>query len=439
MPGFRVTLLTAFFISLFAFAASGSLGAQECADTGDCCDVDSCFGPCDGGWCDSPTLTGDWGGLRSGPGGSGISTQLDVVNFYMGNTRGGNEKKFLYAGHGDYVFNFDGQTLVGMEGLSLKVRAEHRMGQQIGGAAGLILPPDLNAGLPTPVSEDLYVTNFALTQFLSPRFAVFLGKLDTLDGDLNAFASGRGKTQFLNAGMVVNPVNFRTFPYSTLGVGFLLLGENPEEIFTVSVLNATDTTRTIGLDELFARGVAIGAEYRIPTNFFNRPGHQLFGGTWNSREFATIDQDPRILLPEFPLTTANGSWSVYWNFDQYLHVDPCDPTKGWGLFGRAGIGDDKTNLVDYFLSAGIGGNSPLRGRSADTFGVGWFYSKTSSEINEIFATVIGGVGDSQGVELFYNYQVTPWFHLTPDIQVLVPGQQRFDTALLVGVRGVVTL
>jgi porin len=48
----------------------------------------------------------------------------------------------------------------------------------------------------------------------------------------------------------------------------------------------------------------------------------------------------------------------------------------------------------------------------------------------------------QAVELYYNVAITPWFRLTPDLQILVPGKERtpppgartIDTAVIVGLR-----
>ena len=42
--------------------------------------------------------------------------------------------------------------------------------------------------------------------------------------------------------------------------------------------------------------------------------------------------------------------------------------------------------------------------------------------------------DEQGVEAFYNVGVTPWFHVTPDFQVVIPTRERADTALVFGLR-----
>ncbi len=277
------------------------------------------------------------------------------------------------------------------------------------------------------------------TQAFSEHFAVFFGKLDTLDGDLNAFAHGRGKTQFSNAAFVANPLALRTIPYSTLGCGFVILGEGGEPLFTYTLLNATDTAETDGFRELFAEGVAMAAELRLPTEFAGLPGHQLFAATWNSRDFAELGQDPRFVLPNVPINQVSGSWSLYWNFDQYLQVDPSDPSRGWGTFGRAGIADDAANPLSWFLSFGLGGHNPMPGRGADTFGAGWFVAGSSDEIGLVLDTVFGPIDDGHGLELFYNWQATPWLNITPDLQVIVPSRENVDTALTLGVRAVTKL
>lgn len=183
----------------------------------------------------------------------------------------------------------------------------------------------------------------------------------------------------------------------------------------------------------------MAAELRLPTSFFDMLGHQLFAFTWSSRDFVALGQDPRIVLPNIPINAASGSWSVYWNFDQYLHIDPCNAARGWGIFGRAGVADDDANPLAWFLSLGIGGHNPLCGHEADTFGAGWFVAGTSDEIGPIAQTVLGPLGDGHGVELYYNWQATPWLNVTPDLQVLVPARLNVDTSLLLGIRAVMTL
>ena len=406
--------------------------------------VDECVCPCPavpppplpyGGCChDRGKLTGDWCGRRTCWAERGITMDLDHTYFYYGVASGGLDERSGFAGHGDYVANLDLGKLGVQQGLMLKLRAEHRFGEDINGATGSLLPATISTALPDPFNEDLYLTNVLFTQFLSERFAVFAGKLDTLDGDANAFAHRRGKDQFSNLAFVANPVPLRTIPYSTLGAGFVVL-RDLQPLFTFTLLNATNTAGTSGFDELFEEGAAMSAELRLPTCFFDMPGHQLFGGTWSSRNFVSLGQDPRIILPDVPIARQDGSWSLYYNFDQYVSLYTDAPTTGWGVFGRAGIADDQANPLAYFLSIGIGGNSPLCGREADRIGIGYYYAGTSDEIGPILQATVGPIGDGQGVELFYNYEVTPWFHLTPDLQVLDPAREAVDTALVLGLRG----
>lgn len=444
--GFARRVLAA---SWFGAAAVGAsicqLSPGECF-AGDCLAgvCDPCCGP-DAVFCEGDSLwtrsqlTGDWFGFRTDLKDNGITLDADNTQFYMGVVHGGVARQFNYAGHADYVLNVDAHKAGGPEGFFVKMRAEHRWGEAIGPLAGAILPPAIASDLPTPISEEVYVTSLLFTQALSEQFAVFAGKMDTLDGDANAYASGRGKTQFSNISFVANPLLFRTVPYSTVGAGFAILGEGAVPIFQFSVLNPIESTRTTGLEELFAEGVTVASELRLPYSLGDLPGHLLFGSTWSSRSYVALDQDPRVILPSVPIAKSSGSWSLYGNFDQTLVTNSEDDTKGWGVFGRAGIGDNETNPISWFLSGGVGGNSPLCGRSADRFGVGWSYLRPSPEIAPFLEAAIGGLHEGQSVELFYNAEVTPWFHLTPDVQYLIPARAAVEPSWLIGLRGQIIL
>jgi porin len=110
-------------------------------------------------------------------------------------------------------------------------------------------------------------------------------------------------------------------------------------------------------------------------------------------------------------------------------VDPCDPTNGWGVFGRAAIADDDTNPLEWFVSLGVGGNSRIPGREADTFGIGWYCGGTSEQLPGL---VLGNHG--QGVELFYSIAATPWLHITTDLQIIDPAALGVEDAFVFGLR-----
>lgn len=378
-------------------------------------------------------LTGDWFGLRPQLADSGVTLQADSTNFYVGNTTGGVRRTFDFGGHGDYVLTTDLGKLGVREGLFLKLKAEHRYGETIVGDVGCFISPTLIADLPVYNSEQLYLTNVLFTQMVSDTVGVYAGKMDTLDGDMNAFAHGRGKTQFSNMAFVFNPIVGSTVPYSTLGAGFMVLGDDGTPRFMFSVLNSTDMTNSSGFAELFNDGVLLSASLRLPTRFWDLPGHQLFGGTWNNRTYNSLGE-AYIEYPNITIPTTRGSWCLFWNFDQYLVVEPGDSLRGWGPFGRAGIADDGTSPLAWFLSFGLGGNVPSYARPNDTFGVGWYYASTSTQIGPLITAQFGPIGNGQGLECYYNYQWTRAIRITPDIQFIVPALEQFDPSLVVGFR-----
>ena len=104
------------------------------------------------------------------------------------------------------------------------------------------------------------------------------------------------------------------------------------------------------------------------------------------------------------------------------------------MFGRAAVADEDSNPLDWFISFGIGGNSPIACRQDDTFGVGWHYSSTS---NQLPGLLLGDYG--QAVELFYNAEVRRWLHVTADIQFVDPSARLIDDSVVFGLRAQVDL
>lgn len=78
------------------------------------------------------------------------------------------------------------------------------------------------------------------------------------------------------------------------------------------------------------------------------------------------------------------------------------------------------------ISAGISGNAMLKTRPKDTFGIGYYHLKLSD--SAIFGFL--DIDDENGGEIWYNAEITPWLHITADIQVV-------DTALGQAGRGII--
>lgn len=418
-------------VATIVLAGSGSLPAQstDCAEVFGC--TDEWLSPSE---CGESTSVCD--ALLGKAGDSGITFRSSITQFYQGVVDGGINETWRYAGSGRYDLNTDLGKLAGVEGLSLRVVGEHRFGQSVGRDAGVLFPPAVDAVTPVPNSDELILLNLLVTQVLNENVSVFAGKLDTLDGDANPFASGRGRTGFLNFNLLFPASAVPIMPYSTLGAG-ALFSMDGTPFAALMVLNATDTTTTSGLSELFEDGAVIFGSLALPLPIAGRLGIHNFSAAYNTKEFTALGQDPRILTGEVPITPTTGGWVAWWSGTQYIQqFDPeNDPLKGWGVFGRFSVSDDHVTPVSYYTCAGLGGNSPLNGRGNDQWGVGWFYNRMSDNLGPIATTLLGVGTDSSGVELFYNFSVTDHIFITPDVQVLQPARQGSDVTTILGVRG----
>lgn len=360
----------------------------------------------------------------------GIKFEGAVTQFYQGVASGGLQRKFRYGGHGDYDLDLDMGKICGLDGFTIELGSEHRFADTVNRSTGSVVPVALLPNLPEPETNDLALTEVRFNLELNEQVEVFCGKIDTLVYDRNAFADGKGAERFFSTAFNYNPVATRTIPFSTLGCGINLLRDG-ESVFTLAVFDTEDTGTIIAIDELFAQGAAILTRLRVPVTIMGRRGTHALIGTWSSRTFASLNQTGRIDFPDIPIDRKNGSWSVCWNADQYLWQDVCDPSRGWGLFARAGVSDGNPNPIEWFLSFGLGGNSRLPGRENDQFGAGWYYTGLSDEFGPVLAALSD---DGQGIEIFYDIALSERFRLALNLQVVDPNFVAADTAVVPGLR-----
>jgi porin len=249
---------------------------------------------------------------------------------------------------------------------------------------------------PAPTDEGVpYITNFLWTQPLSEGLVVFAGKKDVLGAaDQDEFAGGDGTDQFVNQAFIANPAFLLGLPYTSFTAGAVM----PREwgVLSTFVYDPQDRTKDFfRVDDLFSKGVIVGGEVKVNTNFFGLPGDQHVGGMWKHVKLTDLSfaEPPPGVYPEPTVpgfATLNDSYTIYYGFDQYLQVYSEDkPKRGYGLFGRASISDGNPTPLRYFLSAGIGGHSPICQERGDTFGVGWYYVGASNEFGPLPQAVFG--------------------------------------------------
>lgn len=192
------------------------------------------------------------------------------------------------------------------------------------------------------------------------------------------------------------------------------------------VLDTNNTPMTSGFESFFNNGMTIVAKLDIPVTLADRPGHQGVWGTYSSGTYNNL-QPTAYFDPNFgPVVlfgSETGSWSLSYAADQALFVDPANSKRAWGLFTNLGLADDGPSPIRWSANIGVGGSSPWVTRPLDTFVIGYAYTAYSGPIQTV-APVLLPIRNDQVVELFYNYALTPWCQLTPDLQILVPARER---------------
>ncbi|MHC4124104.1 MAG: carbohydrate porin [Planctomycetota bacterium] len=430
MQKFCFKILLAVFIISTAFSVQKVLGAEKDQSGKELQSSEDLF---------NSKLTGDWYGERTKLADNGITLDIDMIQTFQGVLDGGIEKDWKYGGSLDYWLKLDFEKMGLWPGAFIELRAETQFGEFINSDTGSILAVNTDGFFPLPNEHITTLSHVVFTQFLSESFGVYFGKIDTLDGDKNHFAGARGKENFMNQNFVLNPVTLRTAPYSSLGAGAVFFfpdaADKDPATLAISVLGVDGQPDTAGWDDDFENGEVYGVEYSQPTKLFDLPGKQLFGAAYSNKDYTALDQDRRTILSSLlgfgTLSKEEGSWCGYYNFHQYLVTEEDDETQGFGLFGRYGFADDETSPIEAFYSIGLGGKGTFEGRDNDTWGIGYYYIRLSQELPSALNAI---VEDPQGFEVFYNIEVSPSVHITPDLQIVNPARSNFSTAVIAGCR-----
>ncbi|HET9063442.1 MAG TPA: carbohydrate porin [Candidatus Binatia bacterium] len=392
-----------------------------------------------------PTLTGDWGGYREKLGDRGVSVDADLTYTFQWVAGGGLDGAVFdqfsdEEDTGNTVsmnLNLELDTAAAgfWQGGFFNFRLEGRAGRSVLQRAGSVSAVDNDALFPNEVDqfdeETVAITELTFTQYFGDHVAVYAGLLDTGEGDENEIAgSALSNAHFLNSALLYSLVEDATVPNVSLGGGVLF---EPSETLYGS-FSVFGTQETAGEDPFeHTQGTTFSTEWTLAHTVRSRSGAQTLGllyGIDASR--VAIATDPRRMLAAVLLglpipDTNDDTWAIYYNAHQYIHGDA---EGGWGAFVRFGTSDGDPNPVEWTVAAGLGGVGGVLERPNDSWGIGAFYLGLSDE------DLLEGlnVEEEVGGELFYNVAITPWLHVTPDVQVIDSALPRSDTAWVLSLR-----
>jgi porin len=417
-------------------------------------------------------LTGDWAGLRTELDDKGVQFQLELLQVMQGNAHGGRSTNDAteYWGSTDYILRLDTNRMGLWPGGAVTIRGETEFGHGINADVGSVSSVNFDSLFPMPDDPGLTtLTEAWVLQALSKQVFVMAGKMDLtrLPGG-NVFTSDP-YTQFMNASLWQPVVSFAHVPYTAMGAG---AGINPTDWFSAStlVLDSYSTPTRTGFDTAFhtPNGMTLLESLTFDLKPFTKiEGHQRLNFAYSNRERLDLHDLPQALIsgavipnfdrlniardvlsPRRKLPTPRrlltryvigtllepeprpDDWCFWYDFDQFLYTKPSDPNQGIGIFGKFGWSPDRTNPVQTFYNIGIGGKGMVPKRDRDTFGIGYYYLDFNDGLKFL------GVQSEQGIEMYYNIEVTKWLHITPDLQIIVDpgGSDKNDVSIVYGLR-----
>jgi porin len=381
------------------------------------------------------TLTGDWGGGRTWLKDHGITIAPRVTHFYQGLTAGDGDNDFEFGGKADLALNADLSKLGFWKGFSMTVHVENNFGDSITGAGGTLIPPNTALLFPGMDGADAFdVSSFYFMQHLSPSATVLFGKINMMDAAAKTpFKGGAGIDSFWNLTFVAPPSGLVP-PYL---FGALLSVRTKPATYGLWIYDPNSVVNENSFDDRFADGITIRGSVDFPVTFRGLAGRQGFVALYSTESGNDLSDIGDSGLPPFPgsIDTKDSRYYFAYSFDQLLYQASDNPKEGFGLFGQVSVSDGNPSRLYFSALVGIGGTGMLiPGRSQDNWGIGYYYDGPSRDLQDALEPVLR-VRDEQGMEVFYNFAVVPWFTVGLDLQVINPSLGE-DTVVIPGIRTV---
>jgi len=386
-------------------------------------------------------LTGDWWGARTAMAEKGVTLDLRLTQFYQNVTSGGKETGGKYGGVMDYILNVDGHKAGLWEGIFFSMHATSQFGESIISQVSAFSFPNTQMLYPLPDYRGTAITSYQFMQFIGPEFAVYGGKLNSIDfwNMIYPDRVGGGYKGFMNTNLLASALPwFRWVNLSELGGGFTTLTDDGQFQAGMIVIDTVNSTTTTGLSDAFSNGAGILGYWKFFLEMDGKPGSVLLAAGGSTGTYDSLDPTDWGFIPGVGLAgdEKTGAWSMGIYYDQVLWQDPGNTKRNVAMWVSGSVSDGNPSFGKFAAFASLEATGVLFDREGDRTGIGVFYSELSTDVRDLLSIAGVETQNMWGVEAYYNYEVTPWFHLTGDVQVLQGALKTDDEAVVLGLRAV---
>lgn len=402
----------------------------------------------------SGTMLGNMWGLRPWLGQYGITFNLQETSEVLGNLSGGTHQSADYDGLTQMQVQLDTQRAFGWYGGTFNASALQIHGRNF--SADNLGTLQTASGIEGDRSTRLWEL-WVQQKFLDEdRLDVKLGQ-QSLDQE---FMTSQNANYFVNTmfGWPMLPsadlpgggpayplsalgVRGRAKPTDSITVLFGVFNGSPVSVHNTNPdsqqANASGTSfplngGALAIGEIQYAYPALGS--MVPaTNTAPLSGTYKLGFWYDTQSF--VDQAYDTMGVSLAANTGNpprrhqSDYGIYAVADQMVWHSEAVDDRTLNVFTRLmGTPQTDRNLIDFSMNLGFTLHEPLFGRDDDIFGIGMGYAHVSSQVAALdrAATALGTYTPTRASETFveatYQYQITPWWQLQPDVQyVFNPG------------------
>lgn len=425
--------------------------------------------PATGLWT-QPTLTGDWGGLRTQLGDRGITFGLQEQSEGWDNLAGGLREGAVYEGLTTASVRVDLDKLVGWGGATFFASALQIHGS--GPTQNLVGNLQDVSSIEAARSTRLY--DLWLEQnLLGDRLSVRLGQEAASD----EFMLADDAAVFLNASFGLPAVMTTDLPAGgpnyPLAAPFVRVKYQATGAITLIGAAYTADPAPPGPGNPQLRD-ASGTAFRLDDHALlfaelwyshNKGENAGLPGTYKLGVWFDSARFPDQLYDYNGLSLANpasngiprqhlNDYAIYGIADQTIWRRAGTNDQSIALFLLVMGAPDDRNLSNLSVEAGMNWKAPIPGRDNDVFGLGVAYEGIGAAARRfsddaVYFTGTGTPynGNETVVEATYNLQATPWLQVQPDAQYVInPGasvpsafsSKPLKNDVIVGIRATVT-
>jgi porin len=422
-------------------------------------------------------LLGDMGGVRPLLSKYGMNFTLTETSEVLGNTTGGERQGFEYDGLTIATLQLDTQRAFGLHGGTFDVSALQIHGRNL--SADNLLSLNTASGIESDRATRLWELWYQQKFLDEDRLDIKIGQ-QSLDQE---FMVSQNALLFVNTmfGWPLVPSDDMpgggpAYPLSAPGIrlrfrptdSITLLGgvfsgsPSSKSYGDPQIENSSGTAfplsnNLLAIAEIQYAYPALGA--MVDPDAVEPLARTLRLGAWyDGQRFADERFGTDGLSLADPASNGDprmhrGDFAIYGVADQMIYRDSDDADRTISAFVRAmGTSQSDRNLIDFSLNTGLVMHDPWFHRDDDSVGIGICYGRVSDRAAQLDRDTanssLNGFNPMQSdetvIEATYQYSVTPWWQIQPDIQyVFNPGggianpkdpDERVHNELVFGVR-----